>query len=1070
MDAASGEIPDTVQKTAARLGEHEDPGQAIAEADAGEVPSAWRAVLASFFEPEPTHSHALRVADRLRGLGWFDEAIPGGLARLVDAAGVPPSWTEWEAIDDRDELLLRLRTVSRIDAFDESMAPFVAFFFRASDRELYQAAAVAAGRHIDESKELREQVQAWARKRGRDLEGPVRLDGTRSSRRLLLLLVSERAARGDPGLDVLPDELVEEARDRTEPGPVAEAPAPRSDLAVLLSACRVLASHAGSREPVAPVARGLLYHVAALDRTGFDRAVVERWALLLVDLVAEPTVVDPATVADAWWAFVEGRLAAEGSRSAGFGATMTELVCLDEAVRGAAQGTTPLRAEAEERIGQAAAGEERALLRQRLAAWSRRRGIDPSGVVATLPDAGDLAEPLASAVALAGDETGSSLLGPPGRRRLQSFVDVMLQRLTDRSAWMAQDVGTRALGAMLLLDAVRHADLDQGQTAALLDRYGFADPTPEGAREVPETDRPDGVLAVAALLRLLRWEGDGAEAFLDPVAIARFGDVRLLEALLVGRREEALLVHLADSLEHQIRWQLRRREGFDLDRYLYRLTVCDPDPSFFDHLAKVAQGRTYVDAHGEEVPLASRLRAVARDQHAGGDEVPYLGPLGDGVRRARESLAAIGDEPDLRAGLDRLTDLLGDASGRGPAPGTLLWVMDQVRRGDEPLIRSAPPTWSEDSFQDLCDLADRVQRVETLARGLLPERWSDVDEVDDALTGIRAILDEVRARFPGPLPRVEADRFEAVLVEIEEDLSTWEDRVQLIAEEREHVETSEEWVGLLETATATWPDPVREQVLVGLWREAGDEGPASELVDRVLETDLVDIWHGAGMDSLVGEIAATWRREVEQVIEAGDEAGALVLLTAERYEPLRRREPGLHGPARSWCLDRLHPLWAARVERAFDPSRSRAGATVRAVGGFLAAFAPVWLAIAVGAILMFDFGDPWTALAETGDWQGIGITFSVGVVGTFLYVVTDLHRKVESGDQRWRRAASIAARASGFVAVCLVYTILVVGLLWWMFAGTGEVVTGPGAIGHVLVWTGFAIFVGIFFGLIAQST
>lgn len=52
---------------------------------------------------------------------------------------------------------------------------------------------------------------------------------------------------------------------------------------------------------------------------------------------------------------------------------------------------------------------------------------------------------------------------------------------------------------------------------------------------------------------------------------------------------------------------------------------------------------------------------------------------------------------------------------------------------------------------------------------------------------------------------------------------------------------------------------------------------------------------------------------------------------------------------------------------------------------------------------------------------------------------------------------------------CLVVTGTLTTMLWFLLSGTGAVVEGPGAVLHVVVWTGFALFVGVFFGLIAET-
>jgi hypothetical protein len=42
-------------------------------------------------------------------------------------------------------------------------------------------------------------------------------------------------------------------------------------------------------------------------------------------------------------------------------------------------------------------------------------------------------------------------------------------------------------------------------------------------------------------------------------------------------------------------------------------------------------------------------------------------------------------------------------------------------------------------------------------------------------------------------------------------------------------------------------------------------------------------------------------------------------------------------------------------------------------------------------------------------------------------------------------------------------------LFWYMFSNTGQVIHGTYAPLHLLSWTGFALFVGVFLGLIGKD-
>jgi len=136
---------------------------------------------------------------------------------------------------------------------------------------------------------------------------------------------------------------------------------------------------------------------------------------------------------------------------------------------------------------------------------------------------------------------------------------------------------------------------------------------------------------------------------------------------------------------------------------------------------------------------------------------------------------------------------------------------------------------------------------------------------------------------------------------------------------------------------------------------------------------------------------------------------------------------------------------------------------------FLAHFSYVWLALVVGVILMFDFGDPWAELAEIGDVGGVLFAFVLGVTGAYLYVFADLNKKAKliKGDPfEW---ASRFVRVAVFILITLFFTVLMVLLFYYMFSSTDQVVTGANAVWHIMSWTGFALFIGVFFGLLGKK-
>ena len=175
---------------------------------------------------------------------------------------------------------------------------------------------------------------------------------------------------------------------------------------------------------------------------------------------------------------------------------------------------------------------------------------------------------------------------------------------------------------------------------------------------------------------------------------------------------------------------------------------------------------------------------------------------------------------------------------------------------------------------------------------------------------------------------------------------------------------------------------------------------------------------------------------------------------------------------RRWLLDRYRPLVAHRIDGELARARGEAVPWVgSAIAGFAAHYVAYWIGLLIGAILLLDFGDAWTEMAAQGDVPGIMVTFVIGIVGTYAYLLYGLSRRARRPTAKYRLAfwSSLAARSGGMLALCLAYTLLVTTGLWFLLSGTDAVVHGALAVGHVIVWAGFALFIGIFFGLIAKQ-
>ena len=120
---------------------------------------------------------------------------------------------------------------------------------------------------------------------------------------------------------------------------------------------------------------------------------------------------------------------------------------------------------------------------------------------------------------------------------------------------------------------------------------------------------------------------------------------------------------------------------------------------------------------------------------------------------------------------------------------------------------------------------------------------------------------------------------------------------------------------------------------------------------------------------------------------------------------------------------------------------------------------------------VWTFGDAWRAMAEDGDVRGVTITFAIGLAGACAYLFYHLaQRCTPEPGTRTRRPAPVSRHTGPWRwrERAFFYALGVTALLWLLLSGTDEVVRGPYASLHIIVWAGFSLFIGVFFGLVAK--
>lgn len=111
-------------------------------------------------------------------------------------------------------------------------------------------------------------------------------------------------------------------------------------------------------------------------------------------------------------------------------------------------------------------------------------------------------------------------------------------------------------------------------------------------------------------------------------------------------------------------------------------------------------------------------------------------------------------------------------------------------------------------------------------------------------------------------------------------------------------------------------------------------------------------------------------------MDRGDVPATLELLQSEEFRSLRglSENDDYLKTARDWGLNRYRLRLSYSLSRQLEGEGSQAS-FLGEIWRFVSHYSPVWLALPVGAILMLDFGDPWTTMTREGATKGIGITF-----------------------------------------------------------------------------------------------
>jgi hypothetical protein len=929
------------------------------------------------------------------------------------------AWSDWRGVDDRDELVRRARLLSRSEELDPALGPFLLFIFRASDPQLYQAAALALGRHMGEHEGLGAAFARYRDEAGVPATGPVPLGGRRTHRRILLARAADRGPEG--GLAALPG--------------VDGTLAPR-DLGALLVAVDHLVEGANDRAVARSAARRGL---AAADRfladgggAGVDRVLVGHLARILAGAAR---VGHGEEARRLWLRLVRRVSAAHGpgpaERGGGAGALAAHLRRLDELARCAA------------RAGGRAGG----------SGWAPPPELDP-----------ETRRWLAARIREWTDAEGGFPGGDPARSRERLALVRAFRRLEDRRDWLAPDPRDRGRLAFRLLDPVQRLRFQPGELAEIVGQE--------------PADLPLDPLTGPMLGHFLAHEPDG-EKVLDAALVHRLGNPELFR-LLEGGGPDSLRPALADAVEHRFRLALSTAAGFDAEGFLAALEAVRPGDRFRRELLELARGRRYETPGGEAFPLVDALVEALEgdpdpDPPPPAHRDPRRGALREGLHEARTGEAGEAELPVRVRTLGRILS--------GPLPRFLRRV-ERARGGEFAGSAHEAVRGTARALEGLAPLPGTSPEPSAPAVRASALREALLRSADalDLLSGTEV----ARA-----LPPAEARLLERAAEEL---------RPRLLHEARALARASASGPGGVEGelgALAELADPGLRRLLVvdrarRLVREEGLDGSpesAARLATPAGWASAVAGLRGAARlspgllpipadrEAWSEALARGWAALVRHGLDRGHPRRLAGLVRDDALRHLATRAENRHvlHELRSWFLDVHRPVDAAVVTRLLAHAGPSAAGLALALpvtlGVFVARHAALWLALLVGAILMLDFGDAWKAMAEVGDVRGIGITAAVGLAGAFSYLLFDLRRRIRAApEDPWGRAlVGDLGRAVVFLGATALYTVALTAGLWFLLSGTDEVVHGAGAPLHVAAWSAFALFAGVFFGLLAKE-
>ena len=1021
--------------------------------------------------------------------GYVRKEVKRILGESCSKPEIQQLWSQWSIIEDREELRLRMELIRHFSSIIPELHDFIKFFFRASDPVMYQAAAYTLGTKLENHPELMDYFTGYLKRWSVQSDKPVELNGDRSRRRILITIAAYQAERNPSQSEptfAFPLQL--------ETGSRAEE-LDSSDLNVTLIATGILLDSKTDFPGLTDYATLLITNILKKGIKSSERNLVRNWGFVISRLKGA----DKAWQIESYINLLQVLFNQYRSyNEEQFNSRIQVLHQIDEVLHSTVHLHTGQQRALYESISGHLDPWASRLSFIRLTQWHQRTfgQTDSPLLLKKITDSTHFESDLIRFASIKILEAEKHLTGRSDKAEANPHLDLFTRLLTsleNNLNWLKTSLSERSISLLFMIDLVMHELEGNFQVSRLLSIVEAG----QESDNMKSDDYPD-----ALRIHILAHQREAVRGPVpvDSNLIHQIPDADLLLIFLDESSGLEMLAVLADAFEHHLRLQLVRAPDFSVSLYLYKIAGKKPDPLLFDLLARTCRNRIYHTTDETPVPVYEMVNHFRVEMKLTSDEIlkRFAPPVksdeaGENgfkndtfyqeLTAIRHDLIGLHNLEDLFESLARFADIMD--------PGII--ETDTGSRGVTDLVQKIA------EYQpDLLDQKDlkpeqityKLSLTRENSRWLLPESLGDLNIVKDARLKLKDLLQGFETLIIPKLSHVDANLFQLCILDLRTHMDQWVQATESIHAIYQKIDPGHRigkanWEELFGHINPLPTHSMKSHLIRLLFhsllaRSAGTVNSGDSWTSRhnflrssalssykqLLDEKEYRVW-----EILISE---EWAQLAGEAMESQYETRLQLLLEESVFHFVYKtpRVTSLMYEIRAWFYDRYNVGFTQKLGKLIDEKVFNIKRDLLSFRSYFLHFTHMWVALVIGAILMLDFGDAWTALAEIGDVEGIIITFLVGVVAAGIYLYIDLRSKSKNSpeDSRLERTISRWMRIGQFLTISLFYTLAITSLLWLLFSSTDEVVHGTGAILHIFGWTGFALLIGIFFGLLSRPT